>query len=81
VQTTVIDQLRLILLEGSRKHPATRTIPEEMIAATAAWAIYGAAKQWIETPNRVPAEEFVTTAVQLVQHILTAGVISEMPAH
>jgi AcrR family transcriptional regulator len=76
VEGTVIDQIRIILMDGYNKHPVDRNIPPEMIAATASWAIYGAAKQWVNTPERVPAEEFVTTAVDLVRPILMAGVVS-----
>lgn len=73
VEATVIDQLREVLMEGFRSHPVEKSIPPEMIAATASWAIYGAAKQWVNTAERVPAEEFVAVAVQLVQPILMAG--------
>ncbi len=41
-----------------------------MIAATASWAIYGAVKQWINTADRVSAEEFVSVAVELVRPIV-----------
>jgi AcrR family transcriptional regulator len=74
VEATVIDQIRLILLEGFRRHPEERRISQEMIAATASWAIYGAVKQWVATPDRAPAEEFVATAIELVQPVLAAGV-------
>jgi AcrR family transcriptional regulator len=74
VEATVIDQIRLVLLDGVRQHPADRRIPAEMIAATASWAIYGAVKQWVNTVNREPAEEFVRVAVELVQPILLSGV-------
>jgi AcrR family transcriptional regulator len=74
VEATVIDQVRLVLLDGFRQHPADRRIPAEMIAATASWAIYGAVKQWVNTANREPAEEFVRVAVELVQPILVTGV-------
>jgi AcrR family transcriptional regulator len=73
VEATVIDQIRLILLEGFRRHPEERRISQEMIAATASWAMYGAAKQWVDTPNRCPAEKFVATAIELVQPIMAAG--------
>lgn len=73
VERTVIDQLRIILMDGFHRHPTERSIPPELIAATASWAIYGAAKQWVNTPERVPAEDFVGTAINLVQPILMAG--------
>jgi AcrR family transcriptional regulator len=73
VEATVIDQIRLTLLEGFRRHPQERRISQEIIAATASWAIYGAVKQWIDTRDRVPAEEFVFVVVELVQPILNAG--------
>jgi AcrR family transcriptional regulator len=76
VEATVIDQIRVILLDGFEKHPVERNIPPEMIAATASWAVYGAAKQWVNTPERIPAEEFAATAVNLVHPILMAGVVS-----
>jgi AcrR family transcriptional regulator len=75
VEATVIDQIRLILLEGFRAHPAQRRISPEIIAATASWAIYGAAKEWLKTPDRIPAEQFAAVALDLVQPILTAGVV------
>jgi AcrR family transcriptional regulator len=75
VEATVIDQIRIVLLDGFHRHPVERDIPAEMIAATASWAIYGAVKQWINTAERVSAEEFVSVAVELVRPIVMAGVI------
>lgn len=83
VEATVIDQVRLVLLGGLRQHRAENENPAqaisqqilspEIIAATASWAIYGAAQQWVHMPNRAPAEEFVAVAVQLVHPILDAA--------
>jgi hypothetical protein len=73
VEATVIDQIRLILLEGFRRRPQERRISPEMIAATASWAIYGAVKQWVNTTDRAPAEEFVPIATELLQPLLIAG--------
>jgi AcrR family transcriptional regulator len=74
VEATVIDQIRQLLLCGFRSHPTERRISEELVAATASWAIYGAAKQWVDTPGHVSAEEFVSVAVDLVTPILMGGV-------
>ena len=76
VEGTVIDQIRVILMDGFKKHPVEPNIPPEMIAAGASWAIYGAAKQWVNLPDRIPAEEFVATAANLVTPILMAGMVS-----
>ncbi len=76
LQVTVIDQIRLLLLEGFQRHPIKRRAPAEVIAATASWAIYGAAKEWSNNPKRVPQEEFLSLAVELVAPILSAGAIA-----
>ncbi len=73
VEATVIDQIRLVLLDGFRKHPQERRISPEMIAAAASWTIYGAVKQWVYTPDRCTAEDFVSIAIELVQPVLAAG--------
>jgi AcrR family transcriptional regulator len=73
VEATVIDQIRLMLLDGFRKHPQERRISAEMIAAAASWTIYGSVKQWVSTPDRCPAEEFVSVALELVTPVLSAG--------
>jgi AcrR family transcriptional regulator len=75
VEATVIDQIRIVLLDGFKRHPVERTVPAEMIAATASWAIYGAVKQWVNTEARVSAEEFVTVAVELVRPIVMVGIV------
>src|ERR1700720_2327551 len=75
VEATVIDQIRIVLLDGFQRHPVERTVPAEMIAATASWAIYGAVKQWINTSERVPAEKFVSVAVELVRPIVMVGIV------
>ena len=75
VEATVIDQIRIVLLEGFQRHPVERNIPAEIVAATASWAIYGAVKQWVNTADRVSAEEFVSVAVELVRPIVMVGII------
>jgi len=74
VEATVIDQIRIVLLDGFQRHPVERIIPAEMVAATASWAIYGAVKQWINTADRVSVEEFVAVAVELVRPIVMVGI-------
>jgi AcrR family transcriptional regulator len=77
VERTMIDQIRIVLLDGFERHPTKRTEPQEMIAATASWAIYGAVKAWVNTPDRPSAEQFVSTAAELVRPILMAGIVAD----
>jgi AcrR family transcriptional regulator len=80
VEATVIDQIRVVFLEGFRRHPQERRISQEMIAAAASWTIYGAVKQWVNTIDRAPAEDFVSVAIELVQPVLGAG-LGPVPTH
>jgi AcrR family transcriptional regulator len=42
-------------------------------ATTAAWAIFGAARRWFQTPNRIPAEEMAATIETMVYPVLFGG--------
>jgi AcrR family transcriptional regulator len=76
LQSKVIDQIREVLLDGFRQHPRERRVAPETIAATVSWAIYGAVKQWVDSADRLPQEEFVQLAVDLIHPIMMAGIAS-----
>jgi len=76
LQSKVIDQIREVLLDGFRQHPMERRVAPETIAATVSWAIYGAVRQWVDSADRLPQEEFVQLAVDLIHPIMMAGVAS-----
>jgi AcrR family transcriptional regulator len=58
------------LKAGLKQHPTTSLVSPEMAAATASWAIYGAAKEWLRTPDRGPAERTADLVLTLVDRIL-----------
>ena len=62
---------------GISRHNKNRRLKaqgnENTRAAAASWTIYGAVKQWVNTPNRIPAEGFVSVGIELVQPVLMAG--------
>jgi hypothetical protein len=62
--------VRRMLLNGLRQHQPENAVSPEMVAATASWAIYGAAKEWSRTPNRPASEMMAETVVHLVAPIL-----------
>jgi hypothetical protein len=75
-ESAIVTVVRRMLLEGLKRHqPESSPIAPEMIAAAASWAIYGAAKEWSQTPDRRASEEIAETVMMLVSPIL-AHVIS-----
>jgi AcrR family transcriptional regulator len=79
LEASVIAVVRRLLLHGVRSHAEARGIPAEMaemVATTASWAIYGAAKEWVRTPNRCSSEEIVGMVLLLVSPILE---VKELP--
>jgi len=75
-ESAVISVVRRMILCGLTHEPAQTSVPPEFIATTVSWAIYGAAKEWAHTPNRVPSEEIVELVMPLIWPILNplAGV-------
>ncbi|WP_263415525.1 TetR/AcrR family transcriptional regulator [Terriglobus albidus] len=69
LETSIIPVVEGMILHGFQEHPVPPETPTTLIAATVAWAIFGAAKQWIQTPNRPPAEEVAATIETLVKPI------------
>ncbi|MGA7155787.1 MAG: TetR/AcrR family transcriptional regulator [Acidobacteriaceae bacterium] len=70
METAIVSVVRSMLLDGIRKHPPTGNYSPELIAATASWAIYGAAREWARTLNHPPSEEIAHTLQPLINPIL-----------
>jgi AcrR family transcriptional regulator len=66
----MIAAIRRVLAHGMGKYTS---VPEErraMQSAAASWAIYGAVKEWLNTPDRRPAEAIVPEIVAMVTPLL-----------
>jgi AcrR family transcriptional regulator len=72
VESAVIAVVRHMILSGLKEHPGQGGISAEMIATTASWAIYGATKEWVQTPDRCRSEEIVETVMALVAPIFAS---------
>jgi AcrR family transcriptional regulator len=70
MESAIIAAVRDILLAGLKRHLPDTAIAPEMIAASASWAIYGAAKEWAQTPDRCASEEIAATVTMLVSPVL-----------
>jgi AcrR family transcriptional regulator len=56
-ESAMIAVVRRTILRGIEHEPRIGAIEPRMVATTVSWAIYGAAKEWVHTPNRRPSEE------------------------
>ncbi|HEX3572146.1 MAG TPA: TetR/AcrR family transcriptional regulator [Acidobacteriaceae bacterium] len=66
MEAAVIGAVRHTLLDGFSKHPPGEGGSPQMLASTMAWAIYGAAKEWVRTQPRPAVEEAVDGIMRLV---------------
>jgi AcrR family transcriptional regulator len=56
--------------EGLALHGLPTGVDVELRATTAAWAVFGAARRWFQTPNRIPAEEMAARIGTIVYPVL-----------
>jgi AcrR family transcriptional regulator len=70
LESAVVAVVRHMILEGLKQNPPQREVCPEMIAGTASWAIYGAAKEWAKMPELAPSEEIADAIMTLVLPIL-----------
>lgn len=73
VESAVSTVVKNLILGGLRDHTANPSVPLEMAAATMSWAIYGGAREWLETAGRVSSESAATTIMALVRPILSVS--------
>jgi AcrR family transcriptional regulator len=71
MESAILAVVRRIILEGLQTHPPVGEISADLISAdlissTLSWAIYGAARHWVRTPDRCPAEAMADTIERLV---------------
>jgi AcrR family transcriptional regulator len=62
-----------MFLEGAEKHAMAPGTDPKLLATTAAWAIFGAARRWYQTPDRIPAEEMAAKIEAMVKPIFLSA--------
>ncbi len=74
LEGSIIPVVEGIFQEGAARHGMTHNVDSQVVATTAAWAIFGAARRWYQTPDRIPAEEMAAKIEAMVKPIfLTAS--------
>ena len=70
LEGSIIPVVENMFREGARHHPTTPGSDPDLLASAAAWAIFGAARRWLQSPDRIPAEQMAAKIEALVKPIL-----------
>jgi AcrR family transcriptional regulator len=70
LERSIIPVVEDMFKEGLAHHGIAPGVDAALLATTAAWAVFGAAGRWFQTPNRIPAEEIAARIETMVSPIL-----------
>ena len=70
LERSVIPVIEGIFRDGAEKLQLAPGVDPDMFAATMAWAIFGAASRWAQTPNRKLAEQTADTIEALLRPLM-----------
>ena len=73
LEGSIIPVVEGMFKEGLAHHEVAPGVDAALLGTTAAWAIFGAARRWFQTPNRIPAEEMAAKIETMVKPILLSG--------
>jgi AcrR family transcriptional regulator len=73
LETSIIPAVEGMFLEGAAHHETPPGVDSALLATTAAWAIFGAARRWFQTPNRIPAEEMAARIEKMVKPVFLSA--------
>jgi AcrR family transcriptional regulator len=73
IEGSIIPVVESMFQEGAAHHAIEPGADPNLLATTAAWAIFGAARQWYQTPDRIPAEEMAAKIEAIVKPIFLAA--------
>src|SRR5580698_6261073 len=73
LEGSIIPVVEGIFLEGAANHETAPGVDPALLATTAAWAVFGAARRWYQTPDRIPAEEMAAKIETMVKPVFLSG--------
>jgi len=80
LEGSIIPVVEGIFQEGAARHGVTPGAESELLATTAAWAIFGAARRWYQTPDRIPAEAMAAKIEAMVKPVFRHRVMLQPDA-
>ena len=72
LEDSIVPVVEGVFLEGAKTHAVTPGTDHGLLAATAAWAIFGAARTWYQSTDRIPAEQMAEKIEAMVKPIFLA---------
>ena len=73
LEDSIVAVIEDMIKEGLRHHTLAPGFDASFMASTAAWGIYGAARRWFQTSDRISAEEMASKIEAMVTPVLLAG--------
>jgi hypothetical protein len=73
LEGSIIPVVEDMFRKGVADHALAPGADAELLATTAAWAIFGAARRWFQTPDRIPAEEMAARIEAMVKPIFLSA--------
>ena len=70
LEGSIIPVVEAMFKEGLARHGLAPGVDAALLATTAAWAVFGAARRWFLTRNRVPAEEMAARIETMLNPVL-----------
>jgi AcrR family transcriptional regulator len=70
LEGSIIPVVEDMFKEGLAHHGMAPNADAALLATTAAWAVFGAARRWFQTSNRIPAEEMAARIETMVSPVL-----------
>jgi len=70
LEGSIVPVVEDMFKEGLAHHGLAPGADAALLATTAAWAVFGAARRWFQTPNRIPAEEMAARIETMVSPVL-----------
>jgi AcrR family transcriptional regulator len=77
IEGSIIPVVEGMFLEGAAHHETHHGVDTSMLAAAAAWAVFGAARRWLQSPGRIPAEEMAAKIEAMVKPIFLSASLSQ----
>ena len=69
LEDSIIPVVANMFKEGADHHRLIPGVDTTLLATTGAWAVFGAARLWHHTPNRIPAEQMAAKIEAMVKPI------------